>query len=79
MHAADVMQTTNVFLNQGKICELISLSSLDIFSFLVSALLHDINHPGLNNTYQVNSISKHALRYNGNIISHLIYFKIKVY
>ena len=65
-HAADVLQTGYVFFLKGKLSELIGLSSLENLAFLISSLMHDLYHPGQNNAYQINSISKHALRYNGN-------------
>jgi hypothetical protein len=37
---------------------------LDIFSALVAAIIHDYDHPGLNNAYQINAQSELAIRYN---------------
>ena len=62
------MQTSYIFLLKGGASQLIGLSPLESLSFLVSALMHDIGHPGQNNAYQINSISKHALRYNGKLV-----------
>lgn len=41
-----------------------SLSHLEKFALLFSALAHDIDHPGMNNAFMVNSGSSLALRYN---------------
>lgn len=60
LHACDVMQTVHIFLlkmNRG-------LSKLQIGAMLITALIHDISHPGLSNNYLVNKQSKLALRYN---------------
>jgi hypothetical protein len=48
----------------GKIVENCDLTKLDLASIFVSCLLHDIKHPGLNNTYQMNKMTKVALKYN---------------
>ncbi|ETO23537.1 3'5'-cyclic nucleotide phosphodiesterase family protein, partial [Reticulomyxa filosa] len=39
-------------------------SSLDVFTTFISALCHDVEHPGLTNAYHINSQSDLALRYN---------------
>lgn len=64
IHAADVLQTTMIIFRDGKIPENAELSCLDISSVFVSCLLHDIGHPGLNNSYQMNKMTKIALKYN---------------
>ncbi len=40
------------------------LTMLDVLALLVGALCHDCQHPGLNNTFQVNAKTKLALTYN---------------
>jgi hypothetical protein len=64
IHAADVLQTCAHVCSVGNLMENIELSKLEMASVLVSALVHDIGHPGLNNMYQMNKITKLALRYN---------------
>jgi len=61
-HAVDVTQAIYFFLTSGKVAEM--LSYLEIFAVLVSALCHDLKHPGLNNTYLIDTNSPLALRYN---------------
>ena len=39
-------------------------SRLDVLALLVAALCHDLDHPGLTNAFQINSMSPLALRYN---------------
>ena len=39
------------------------LSELDAFTLLVSALVHDIDHPALNNSYQTNAKTPLAIKY----------------
>lgn len=64
VHAADVLQTCMTIFKQGKIQENCDFSKLDMSAVFISALLHDIAHPGLNNNYHMNKMNKLALRYN---------------
>jgi len=64
LHGVDVMHTTAMFIVHTNLTELIYLNTLDILSIVISALLHDIGHPGLNNNFQINSQSELALIYN---------------
>jgi hypothetical protein len=64
IHAADVLQTCMMIFRMGKIIENCDMSKLDLSAIFVSSLLHDIGHPGLNNNYQINKMTKLALRYN---------------
>lgn len=40
------------------------LDALDILILIVSAICHDLDHPGYNNAYQINARTELALRYN---------------
>ena len=40
------------------------LRSIDVYAMLVAALMHDVDHPGNNNNYEVQRNSTLALRYN---------------
>lgn len=64
IHAADVLQTCMMICKLGKIQENCELTKLDLSAVFISTLLHDIGHPGLNNNYQMNKMTKLALRYN---------------
>jgi hypothetical protein len=44
------------------------LTKLDVFATLVAAFCHDIDHPGHNNAYEVNSVSELALRHNDDAV-----------
>ncbi len=44
------------------------LTHLEIFGLLMASICHDVEHPGLNNTYQANTNSTLALRYNDKSI-----------
>ena len=60
IHAADVVQTVHSLITTaGKFTE-----KEEIFSILVAAVVHDVKHPGMNNSYQVNTLSTLALTHN---------------
>lgn len=61
-HAFDVAQTCYMFCKTCTVRQYLTL--MDIFAMMVAALCHDIDHPGLNNTFQVNSKSPLAILYN---------------
>jgi class 3 adenylate cyclase len=61
-HVLDVTQTCFVFLSEMGGFEL--LRSYEILALIVGALCHDLDHPGLNNLYQVNARTSLAMDYN---------------
>ena len=61
-HAVDVAQTTFVLLTSFHAQR--SLTPVECFSLLLAALCHDVDHPALNNAYQVNAQTPLALVYN---------------
>ena len=61
-HASDVLQSLHVLLQlNGKAY---ATESLQVLAALVSAVVHDVGHPGVNNAYQVNAKTNLALVYN---------------
>jgi len=61
-HATNVFHKTYMLLSE---CQLFKKLNLDVlFSILISALTHDIDHPGNNNLYEINTCSPLALKYN---------------
>jgi high affinity cGMP-specific 3',5'-cyclic phosphodiesterase 9 len=42
----------------------IHLEPLDVLSLLISALCHDLDHDGFNNSYQINALTPLAILYN---------------
>ncbi|EGG23932.1 cAMP phosphodiesterase [Cavenderia fasciculata] len=66
MHAFDVTQTCYTFLTSFKAAEY--LTHLDILSLLIASMCHDLNHPGFNNTFQVNAQTELSLQYNDNSV-----------
>ena len=40
------------------------LRSIDVFALLIAALMHDVDHPGTNNNYEIQKKTELAIRYN---------------
>jgi len=65
-HAADVLQAT-FFMLAG--CGLdVNFSDMEIFAMLLSALIHDFEHPGVNNAFLINTDHELAIRYNDKAV-----------
>ena len=62
IHASDVAQTMNFFMTRGGLAGYITDN--DIFGGLIAAIIHDYDHPGMNNAFMINSKSEIAIRYN---------------
>jgi hypothetical protein len=61
-HATHILHTTYLILDT---CGLFEKLNKDVlFATLLSALVHDIGHPGNNNIYEINTCSELACRYN---------------
>eukprot|EP01028_Stygiella_incarcerata_P003521 TRINITY_DN1715_c0_g1_i1.p1 TRINITY_DN1715_c0_g1~~TRINITY_DN1715_c0_g1_i1.p1 ORF type:complete len:903 (-),score=209.75 TRINITY_DN1715_c0_g1_i1:289-2997(-) len=61
-HAVDVAHEIYMYIKVGDV--LSRLSNLNGFALMVSAICHDIGHPGLNNVFQRNALTELALLYN---------------
>lgn len=64
-HAVDVCQTTYMMLRTKRMEQ---CTVLDKTAMLISALCHDLSHPGLTNEYHKNALSELALVYNDRSI-----------
>jgi hypothetical protein len=73
LHAADVLQTTYVLMEKGSIYYKCDLTELDYISILLSAICHDFKHPGIGNSYLINSTHNIALSFNGKLINILTF------
>eukprot|EP00741_Cyanophora_paradoxa_P006850 tig00001056_g6625.t1 len=62
VHAADVLQGVNYLLTGGGLGAL--MRPLDVFAALVAAIVHDLEHPGRNNGFEIATSSERALLYN---------------
>jgi hypothetical protein len=58
-HAADVALSLNYFMVTGGLKDL--LSDIHLFAAFVAALIHDVDHPGVNNAFMTKSNSTVAL------------------
>ena len=64
MHGADVTQTICLFFVNSNAEKMFRTTVLDLLSIFISALGHDIGHPGLTNNFQINAGTELALTYN---------------
>lgn len=62
VHAADVTQSVHALLQMGG--TRFTEEKLELFSMLISAVVHDVGHNGLNNNFHINSRSELAILYN---------------
>ncbi|KAI8617731.1 hypothetical protein BC830DRAFT_1062209 [Chytriomyces sp. MP71] len=62
IHAADVAHSMNYYINKARIWTHISPEE-QLASF-IAAIIHDFMHPGVNNTFLINTNNPLALRYN---------------
>ncbi|KAJ3055057.1 High affinity cAMP-specific 3',5'-cyclic phosphodiesterase 7A [Rhizophlyctis rosea] len=61
-HAADVLHAIYYFVSVLGLKELVTAE--DCFAGVIAASIHDLEHPGVNNAFLINSQSPLALRYN---------------
>ena len=62
-HCVDVSHATFLMINMLKNSKA-GLSQLECFALMVAAVAHDVDHPGVNNSYLVSSHHSLALTYN---------------
>lgn len=63
-HATDVMQTSYHYIEFCDCKTIANMTELEQAVLLISAMVHDTDHPGFNNPFMVNTKDKLALRYN---------------
>ena len=54
VHAADVVQSTNSLIQMAD--ESIAFQKEDLFLLLIASVIHDVKHPGRNNSFQVSKL-----------------------
>ena len=64
LHGADVTQSLLVFFIHSNFEEICETTVLDLLGMIVSALGHDLGHPGLNNGYHINASTELGITYN---------------
>ena len=62
MHATDVTQCMHYIISKGGLSQF--MTDEDILASLLSCIVHDYQHPGLNNNFQMNSHSYLSILYN---------------
>lgn len=55
-------------MTRGGLNKLAGIDVLDQLSLVISALCHDFDHDGLNNSYHVNAMSTRAIRYHDQAV-----------
>ena len=69
IHATDVLQTVYVMMEKGSVYYKCSLMEIDYIAILVAAMCHDFRHPGIGNSYLINSKHKIAMTFNGKVLN----------
>lgn len=63
-HAADVCQTFNYFVTEGGMRDILKMDNFEMMSCLISAAMHDFEHPGVNSVFLISMNDEMAVRYN---------------
>ena len=64
LHGSDVTHSVYIFFTHSNAEKIMKSNVLDLLSIIIAALGHDIGHPGLTNTYQINGSTDMAIIYN---------------
>ena len=64
MHGADVAQSLCIFFISSNAEQISESTVLDLLGMIISAMGHDLGHPGYNNNFHINALSDLALTYN---------------
>ena len=64
MHGADVAQSLCIFFISSNAEQISESTVLDLLGMIISAMGHDLGHPGYNNNFHINAQSDLALTYN---------------
>ena len=64
LHGTDVTQSCYIFFSHTNAEKIAKTNVLDLLSIFISALGHDIGHPGLTNTFHINDSTDMAITYN---------------
>jgi hypothetical protein len=68
IHATDVVQTFYFFSKTCNVEITCNLTELELFSLFFAGAIHDLDHPGNNNNYEVAVQSKLAISYNDKAV-----------
>lgn len=67
-HVLDVLQSCATMLFSFNAQQWFVNKDLEMFALLLGGLMHDLDHPGLNNVYHANAVTPLAIRYNDTSI-----------
>ena len=68
LHGADVAQSMYMFIQQGCLALVASLTYLDLISAITAAACHDYDHDGYNNSYHVKFMTDRSIRSNDKAV-----------
>jgi 3',5'-cyclic-nucleotide phosphodiesterase len=68
MHAADVLHILHYIMHPGELVKTAKLTNDDVFAALIAGMIHDYDHPGINNNFHVKVQSYLATLYNDRSI-----------
>eukprot|EP01012_Entosiphon_sulcatum_P006737 TRINITY_DN1323_c0_g1_i1.p1 TRINITY_DN1323_c0_g1~~TRINITY_DN1323_c0_g1_i1.p1 ORF type:complete len:614 (-),score=134.56 TRINITY_DN1323_c0_g1_i1:87-1928(-) len=68
MHGADVLHVMHYIISPGGLRETSKLSDQDVLAAIIAGMIHDYDHPGLNNNFHVKVQSYLATLYNDRSI-----------
>jgi hypothetical protein len=51
-------------ISKGELALTLNLNKLDLLSFVIAAICHDVGHDGLNNSYHSNAMTERAITSN---------------
>ena len=86
-HAADVMHAMHFFLTKLEMKELLQVEVnhstrflanriyihiQEVYACLIAAAIHDVDHPGFNNSFLISTLHPLALRYNDQSVRSLV-------
>ena len=64
LHGADVTQSLMVYFLNSNAEEICETTVLDLLGMIISAMGHDLGHPGFNNGYHINASTELGITYN---------------
>lgn len=67
VHAVDVVQSSYTIYKNLQ--SHIKLLPLELFCLIIGAAVHDVEHPGVNNEFMVNTRAPEAIKYNNRSVN----------
>ena len=64
LHGSDVTQSLCIYFLNSNVEEICETTVLDLLGLIVSAMGHDLGHPGLTNNFHINAGTELAITYN---------------